>query len=146
MILSAASLAAQTNPMVGTWKLNLSKSKFVPGPPPRKQMTTIEAAISGTKHTTTGIAADGSTVSYTYTTTVEGGYDPITGKGPSGADSVAVKHVDPNTTEATYKKDGKIDQTSRTVLSEDGKVRTVTSDGTGPSGHATHTVTVYDRQ
>jgi hypothetical protein len=145
-ILSLANLIGQTNPMIGAWKLNLAKSKFVPGPPPQSQMTTIESVSNGTKHTTTGIAADGSTISYTYTTAVDGKYEPIMGKGPSGADSIAVKHIDPNTTEATYKKDDKVVQTSRTVVSKDGKARTVTSDGTGSSGQATHTVTVYDRQ
>ncbi len=28
---------AQSNPLIGTWKLNLAKSKFIPGPPPRSQ-------------------------------------------------------------------------------------------------------------
>lgn len=146
IIFSTATLSAQTNPMIGAWKLNLAKSKFIPGPPPQTQMTTIELVSGGMKHTTTGIAADGKTISYTYTTFVEGKYEPITGKGPSGADSIAVKHIDPNTTEATYKKDGKVVQTSRTVVSKDRRARTVTSEGTGPSGQATHTVTVYDRQ
>ena len=110
IIFSTATLSAQTNPMIGAWKLNLAKSKFIPGPPPQTQMTTIELVSGGMKHTTTGIAADGKTISYTYTTFVEGKYEPITGKGPSGADSIAVKHIDPNTTEATYKKDGKVVQ------------------------------------
>lgn len=146
IVLSAASLTAQNSPMIGSWKLNLAKSEFTPGPPPRSQMTTIESVGNGTKHTTTGIAADGSAVSYTYTTSVEGKYELIAGKGPSGADSIAVKHIDPNTTEATYKKNGKVVQTSRTIVSKDGNVRTVTSNGTNQSGQATHTVTVYDRQ
>ena len=34
------SLSAQTDPFLGTWKLNVKKSKFVPGPP-RKSETRI---------------------------------------------------------------------------------------------------------
>src|ERR1700733_16169919 len=36
---SVAALYAQDadDPILGTWKLNLSKSKYIPGPPPRSQ-------------------------------------------------------------------------------------------------------------
>jgi hypothetical protein len=64
----------------------------------------------------------------------------------SGANTIAVTHADPSTTEATYKKNGKVVQTSRTAVSKDGKVRTVTSSVTNQRGQVTHTVTVYDRQ
>jgi hypothetical protein len=146
VLLSAIGLRGQGNPMIGTWKLNLAKSTFSPGPAPTSQTTTIEIVGEGIKHTTAGVAADGSAIGYSYTTTVDGKYEPIQGKGPSGADRIAVKHIDRSTTEATYKKDGKVVQTSRTVVSKDGSVRTVTSDGVNQRGQATHTVTVYDRQ
>jgi hypothetical protein len=32
----------QSNPLIGTWKLNLAKSKFSPGPPPKSQTLTFE--------------------------------------------------------------------------------------------------------
>src|SRR5690348_10131058 len=35
--LLSASTAAQNDPRVGTWELNLGKSTFSPGPPPQRQ-------------------------------------------------------------------------------------------------------------
>jgi hypothetical protein len=40
-------LPAQSNPSIGTWKLNLAKSKYSPGPPPKSQTTKIEAVGMG---------------------------------------------------------------------------------------------------
>ena len=44
LVASVASIAsAQTDPHVGTWKLNLAKSKCSPGPPPKSITLTYEA-------------------------------------------------------------------------------------------------------
>jgi hypothetical protein len=50
-----------------------------------------------------GIGADGSPVSYGVTLKYDGRDYPITGSGtPGGADTVAQKHIDPYTVEATF--------------------------------------------
>ena len=59
------------------------------------------------KHATTGIAANGSAISYTYTIYFTGKDEPIAGTGPNGADTISARRVDPNTIEATYKRAGK---------------------------------------
>src|SRR3989442_70870 len=38
---------AQSNPLIGTWKLNLAKSKYSPGPPPRSGTSIWEAVGQG---------------------------------------------------------------------------------------------------
>jgi hypothetical protein len=43
LMLCALALVAADNPFVGTWKLNVAKSKFSPGPPPQSQTVTIGA-------------------------------------------------------------------------------------------------------
>jgi hypothetical protein len=52
LILCALALAAADDPFVGTWKLNVAKSKFSPGPAPQSQTVTIGAdnkvEVSGT--------------------------------------------------------------------------------------------------
>jgi hypothetical protein len=40
-------LASNTNPFVGTWKLNLAKSKFDPGPPVRSRTETRISLLYG---------------------------------------------------------------------------------------------------
>src|SRR5262249_25719039 len=50
---------AQTYQPSGTWKLNLAKSNFSPGPPPRSQTLTYETAGQGFRATNEGIDAQG---------------------------------------------------------------------------------------
>jgi hypothetical protein len=42
-------LRAQSNPFIGTWKLNTAKSKYSPGPAPQNQTTTYQAQGDGVK-------------------------------------------------------------------------------------------------
>ena len=140
-------LLAQSNPAIGTWKLNVAKSKYSPGPPPKSQTSTIEAAGNGVKVTTEGVAGDGSKIAYSYTANYDGKDYPVTGTGtPSGEDTIALKRVDANTFTSTGKKAGKVVTTNRTVYSQDGKSRTITVKGTNASGQPTNTVAVYDKQ
>src|ERR1700719_2935791 len=99
---------AQSNPLVGTWKLNLEKSKFNPGPAPKSLTRNVEANGDGVKYTFDGVAADGSAISYGFAVSFDGKDNPITGSMPSGADTVAAKRTSDNSFEATLKKDGKV--------------------------------------
>jgi hypothetical protein len=47
LVLSSVPLLAQDNPFAGTWKLNLTKSKFEPGPAPKSLTRTIVAQGDG---------------------------------------------------------------------------------------------------
>lgn len=137
--------AAQTNPTIGTWKLNVAKSKYDPANlAPKSQTTKIEAAGAGTKATTQGVDYAGKPISYSYTANYDGKDYPITGTGPNGADTIAVTRVDANTLQSTLKAKGKTVLTNRSVYT--GTSRTITSTGTTASGQPIHNVAVYDRQ
>jgi hypothetical protein len=57
LTLSVVAFGADNN--VGTWKLNLSKSKYSPGPAPKSQTLKIEAwGDDGVKYTADGTSAD----------------------------------------------------------------------------------------
>ena len=140
-------LLAQTDSSIGTWKLNVAKSKYSPGPPTKSQMRTVEAQGAGVKVSVEGVAADGSRVAYSYTTNYDGKDSAISGVGfPNGADTVALKRVDANTVTYTFKKAGKVAQTARVVVSKDGKVTTLTAKGTDAQGHPISVTLVYDKQ
>jgi hypothetical protein len=145
-VVGASSLYAQSNPIVGTWKLNLTKSKFDPGPAPKSLMRKIEAQGDSLKYTFEGVSADEKPVSYGFTVKFDGKDYPITGSMPSGADSISAKKVDANNYEATLKKGGKVIGTSKVNISADGKVATVDASGTNAAGAKTHDVQVYDKQ
>jgi hypothetical protein len=146
-LVTSGLLTAQSNPALGTWKLNVAKSKYVGTPAPKSNTTTITAQGDGLKVSVEGVAGDGSRIAYSYMTNLDGKDSAISGVGaPGGEDTIAVKRVDANTTTSTAKKAGKVTATTRTVISKDGKVRTVTAKGTNDQGKPLSVTAVSDKQ
>jgi hypothetical protein len=147
-VLVSGILMAQSNPFVGTWKMNTAKSKYNPGPAPQSQTQTIEAQGNGVKATSEGTAADGTHIAWGYTANYDGKDNPISGTTGvlNGADTVATKRINANTSENTFKKAGKVVLTGRDVVSKDGKLRTITAKGTDANGQAVSRTIVFDKQ
>jgi hypothetical protein len=138
---------AQQDPFVGTWKLNVAKSKYGAGQAPKSQTRTVVVQGKGIKVSFDGVAADGSRIAYSYTTNYDGKEGPITGTGQAnGADTIAVKRVDAGTTTATLKKAGKVVSTTTGSVSKDGKTYTIDSKGVDANGKPRNVVSVYDKQ
>ena len=137
-------LGAQADPAVGTWKLNLAKSKYVAGPMPKSNVITITAAGSGFHVVAKGVDAAGKPTGLDYTATSDGKDSPV--KGSPAYDTTSLKRIDANTTEQTRKKDGKVVQTATRKISADGKTMTVTTRGKDENGRALNTVAVFDKQ
>ena len=145
-VVASSTIHAQSNPLVGTWKLNVEKSKYEPGPAPKSMTRTVEAAGNGVKYTFEGVSSDGQPISFSFTVQFDGKDSPITGTMPSGADSVSAKRTDANHYVATLKKGGKVVGESHVTVSKDGKVTTVVAKGTNAAGVKVHEVQVYDKQ
>ena len=145
MLTVSVGLWAQKDPVIGTWKLNLAKSKYSPGPAPKSGTTKLEPyGKNGVKLTADGADAKGNPTHVEYSAEADGKDYPL--KGSPDADAVSLKRIDPYTVEATNKKGGKVMTTNRWVFSKDGKTRTLTTKGTNARGQAVNTVAVYDRQ
>jgi len=144
VVLGAATAWAQTDPAIGTWKLNPAKSKYDPGPVPKSNTIVITAAGKGIKVSAKGVDGDGKPTSTDYTVATDGKDVPV--KGPAAYDSVSARRIDPNTTELTRKKAGKVVQTATRAVSSDGKTMTVTTTGTDEKGRKVNTVAVFDKQ
>jgi hypothetical protein len=144
---AAGTLLADDNLFVGTWKLNAAKSKSMPSPLPKSLTRTITAQGDSVKYSFEGVAADGSPISYSFTTKYDGMDSPVTGSGmPGGADSINLKLVNPHKTEGVSKKAGKEIGKTEAELSKDGKTATVKSKGKSADGKEYDSVTVYDKQ
>ena len=147
LILSLGSrMFAQEDPFLGTWKLNVNKSKFVPGPARKSETRMVVTSPNGMKVSVKRVNADGSTHEFEYTSNLDNKTYPIVGDGPEGADSIAANLTAPNTIQSTLKKGGKVIVTSTLTVSADGKVLTITSKGTQADGKQFSNVAVYDKQ
>src|SRR5262245_32461978 len=144
-VLGSRMSLGQGNPFLGTWVLNVARSKYTPGPPPKDQTVVNEAAGQGIKTTAKGTDAAGKATVTAFTISTFDGKDyPVTGN--PDYDMQAYKRVDANTLELTRKKAGKVVQTGSNVVSRDGKTRTVTLTGVDAQGRTINNVVVYDKK
>src|SRR5215813_10544203 len=132
VVLSPLSGLTQADPIIGTWKLNLAKSKLIPGPPPKSQTVTYEAVGQGVKVTVKGTDAEGKPVDYQYTANYDGKDYPVTGN--PDWDATSLKRIDANTVEFTRKRAGKVVGTATIVVAKDGKTLTLTAKGVNAKG------------
>jgi hypothetical protein len=143
----ALPLWAQENPFLGTWKLDVAKSKFAPAPAPKSQTRTIAVQGNGVKYSFEGVGADGTPFAYSFVTYYDGTEAAVTGNGtPAGADSITLKRVNPYKTEGTLHKGGKEVGKVVAEVSKDGKVATVKAKGKTADGKEYSTESVYDKQ
>ena len=144
-VLAVVGLHAQaTDPAVGTWKLNVAKSKYEPGPAPKSLTVTIEPSGQGVKVTTKGVDAQGKPIETSYTANYDGKDYPVAGQ--PDWDAIALKRIDATTVEMSRKKAGKVVQTVTRVVSKDGKVYTSTAKGTNGKGETINNVLVFEKQ
>ena len=141
---SSLSSFAQTDPIIGTWKLNLAKSKYNPGPPPKSQTLTYEAAGQGVKVTNKIMGAEGKPIDIQFTANYDGKDYPVTGN--PDWDTIAFKRIDAYKVEVTRKKAGKVVSTNTRVVSNDGKTMTITEKGVNAKGEKFSSIVVYEKQ
>ena len=142
---SIISLSAQaSDPLAGTWELNLAKSKFSPGPPPKSQTRTYEVTGQQEKMIGKGIDAAGKPTLLQFTANRDGKDYPYTGA-PSH-DTISLTPVDTFTTTYTSKRAGKVVATGTRVISKDGKTMTISGKGTNPKGQPVENILVFDKR
>lgn len=145
LIFTTVSLVqAQSDPRIGTWKLNAAKSKS--DAPPRKSETrTYKSSGDSTTMQVEVVNADGSKQAYGYTGKLDGKDYRYTGQQPGRAETISIKRVG-NAMNSESKKDGKVLFTTKATFSSDGKVMTLTTKGTDAKGQSANSVRVYDKQ
>ena len=143
-MLAFTTVAMAANPVVGTWQLNLAKSKFSPGPAPKTDTRTYTESADGITMIWKSVAADGKEMNVKSTFKTDGKDYPLTGS--ANFDTLSLKQVDSHTVHSIQKKGGKVvGETTRTV-SKDGKELTLASKGSTTDGVAYDNVMVYDKK
>jgi len=146
ILVIAPALHAQNDPLVGKWTLNVGKSKYQPGPPPKSETRVYEpfgGAGLGIKATFDRVDAAGKNITVSFSAMYDG--KDYKYNGPD-ADTLVLKRPNANTIDATLKRNGQVVQTTHSVISADGKVRTQTATGTDAKGQKYNNTAVFDRQ
>lgn len=132
LALFAATLAAQqagpsptpADPILGRWELDISKSKFDPGPPPQRELRLYEPEHEGIKAVVAITDANGRTTTFEYVTSYNDVASAVTGSETS--DAVRMRKIDEYTVEAELSQNGRIVGRTRRVVSRDGQTMTIT--------------------
>jgi hypothetical protein len=135
---------AQTDPFLGTWQLDLAKSKYSPGPPPKSRTVTAQAERQGLRATITGVNGEGNPINYTQTPIFDGLPHPVAGD--PNQDAYAATRVDAYTQIFSDFKAGKLVGTTTFVVSPDGKTITATEIILDANGKLINNITVFDKQ
>jgi hypothetical protein len=144
-VISSVSVFGADNPANGTWKQDLKQSKYDPGPAPTNPATiTIEGMEGGEKVSVEGTGVDGKPTVWSYRVSYDG--KPVSVQGSPYGDSVSMKRTDERTTQITYTKGEKVTRTSNRVVSNDGKMLTITATGTNAKGEKYNNVSVFTKQ
>ncbi|MGB7218321.1 MAG: hypothetical protein WBD07_05890 [Vicinamibacterales bacterium] len=132
---------------VGTWKLNLAKSRYEPANlTPKSQIVKFEAVPGGgMKITADTVDALGKSVHTEVVTMFDG--RPSVVRGSLDANSTRVyQRIDSRTYEFAALVGGRVTATTRTVVAADGRTRTNTTTGQNVQGLTVISVAIYDKQ
>jgi hypothetical protein len=145
LVIASVGLSAQAPDFrlwLGTWKLNVAKSTYEPGPPPMSETRVYEAwEDDGVKATFIRVQADGTRVTLGYSAHHDGKDYKYTGS--PDVDTIA---LNTNDDESKLKKRGKVVLTVKGVMSSNGKVWTLTVTGMNAKGQKVNHITVFDKQ
>jgi hypothetical protein len=137
-----ASVCFAQEALMGTWKLNESKSKLGGG---SKNTTVVyEPAGDSVKVTIDGTDSAGKPTHNEWTGKFDGKDYPVTGD--PNSDMRSYTKVDDHTLHFKVNKGGKTTTSGRITTSAGGKTRTVNATGTDPAGKKFKTDAVYDKQ
>ena len=158
VLASAQAPAPSTDPIIGTWRVNVAKSTYSPGPPPPATLPTLRryAPIEGgwMQFVQTSINQQGDPTAQLNVFKVDGQKHAVhnvatvtalltTGKPTNVMRSY--RRIDSLTTEFTTYTDGVAGPPSVRVVAKDGKSFSETTKGKNPQGQEFNNVVVYER-
>lgn len=144
-LLALSAVAYAQDPNVGSWRVELAKSKYNPPDLAPKSVTVKSTSVGkGLNVVVDVVDYTGKPLHYEYTVAYDGRDVPV--KGDPGRDTTAMKRIDDLTFEQTNKKDGKVTTVSRYVYAKDGKSRTQTTTGMNPQGQKINNTVVWLKQ
>jgi hypothetical protein len=145
MVFGFVGAASAADPYVGTWKLNIAKSKYSPGPAPKAVTVVFAEKGADLAIAATGTDGAGKPISTKYSFPKKGGPITYTEGAPASGATVAIKRPNANTIDSASTLNGKEVSTASAVLAADGKSFTRTVKGTNAEGKPVMNTEVYER-
>lgn len=131
------------DPVVGVWKLNVQKSKYVPGPAPKEQTRTYIEQKGGIRGTVRTVFRSGKETIVIYPVDNDGKEHPV--EGSPDMDGIEMKRVGDNISESKLIHAGKVIGQARRTVSDDGKSMTITYEGM-LEGEKVRNTAYYEKQ
>ncbi len=146
-VFGLASTLWAADPLVGTWKLNVAKSKFAPGQPAAiKELTIVNREVGADLETTfEGTGANGSPLSIKFSCPLQGGILK-SGQASTEGTFVVITVIEPGNMYGTSVQNGKQVEVTHTFVSKDGMTATRTSKAVDDQGKITETLWVLEKQ
>jgi hypothetical protein len=140
----AAQHAGDEEPVIllGTWRLNVARSRYSPGPSVREETRVYTRTPEGVQGVVTRTHPDGRVERFEYNANF-GRERMVTGN--PDYDAVSLRKIDDFTSASTLTHAGSVYGVGRRVISPDGKTMTLTFDRVN-SDKPVHNVAVYDKQ
>jgi len=146
----AGTAAAQSknDPSIGTWKLNVAKSKFTPGPPIQGDTRSYEVNEAGWLFVTTETTQpDGTRTGVRSAAKFDGKAYPQIGRFAPTVTLITYEPVDRRTLKYTQRDtSGKIVSTNTRTVSEDGKTMLIEQRTSNASGQPVVNIELFERQ
>jgi len=144
LLVSAASALRAADPVLGAWHLNLAKSRYDPGPPPKSQTRIYREESGGIKAIVITVHKNGNSDTVHYPASYDGKEHPVSGS--PDTDGILMKRVDEYTAESLLTHAGNTIGTSRRTVSRDGQTMTITFKGPGERGQQVNNSAFYEKE
>ena len=149
VLASSSSISAQStdDPSVGTWKLNVAKSKFTPGPPIKGDTRSYEVVDGWLIVTTETMQPGGEKTGVRFAAKFDGKEYPQIGRFAPTVSLISYQPVAKRTLKYTVKDtSGKVTSTNTRTVSADGKTMTIEQRSTDASGRPVVNIEIFERQ
>ncbi len=145
MVFGFVGAASAADVYTGTWKLNVTKSKYSPGPAPKAATVVIAEKGADLAIASSGTDGAGKPFATKYTFPMKGGPIVFTEGAPAAGITVAIKRPNANTIDSTSTQNGKTLATTNNVMAADGKSFTRTVKGTDAEGKPVNNAEVWEK-
>jgi hypothetical protein len=148
MLASAASAQSKDDPAIGTWKLNVAKSTFTPGPPIKADTRSYEVNDDGWLIVMTETTqSSGMKTGVRFAAKFDGKSYPQIGRFAPTVTLITYELVNRNTLKYTqYDNKGKVNSTNTRTVSADGKTMRIEQKSTDANGRPVLNVELFERQ